>query len=188
MTFNSYTVIGSVLLFSLCGEWRVQTYAFSAQADQPKTHADTRVPDQVSALIRPILDLREESLRECGEPGVPSRCTDGDTYVRENERRKKRGELIYELTKENSANADESLVVLMCFYLGESQEETDAVISRGRRMLAYLNKYRRSDPIVRNPSYPGSMLKSPTAKAEDFTGALTAIKQRRHSTSDTPQG
>src|SRR5216684_6646206 len=78
------------------------------------------VPAQVAALLRPILDEKQK-----GAQHDESRLS----------------KLLYGLTQKQGHAADEALVVLMCFEVGESQEETDAVIGRGKRMLLLLNKY-----------------------------------------------
>jgi hypothetical protein len=77
---------------------------------------------------------------------------------------------------------------MMCFNMGESQEETDAVIARGRRMLPYLTKYRNVDPLIPGRTYPDSMLKSASSKGNAFDGAVNAINHGWHSTADNPEG
>lgn len=96
------------------------------------------------------------------------------------------GNLLYRLTRKKGSAADEALVVLMCFDVGESQEETDAVIARGKRMLPLINKYENRDPIVEGRSYPKVMLKGALIKDEAFRGAVKAIQHGWHSTSDNP--
>ena len=56
------------------------------------------------------------------------------------------GNLLYGLTQKKGRAAYEALAVLMCFYVGESQEETDAVIARDKRMLPLLKKYQDKNP------------------------------------------
>jgi hypothetical protein len=92
------------------------------------------------------------------------------------------------LVERKGPDADEALVVLMCFYVGESQEDEDAVISRGRRMLSYLNKYRRAIPSIPDRPYPDSMLKDASSKEDSFQGAVTAIKRGWRGTWDNPGG
>jgi hypothetical protein len=75
------------------------------------------VPAQVAELLRPILDEKQKSGQH-----DESRLSN----------------LLYGLTQKKGHLADEALVVLMCFDVGESQEETDAVIARGKRMLPLL--------------------------------------------------
>jgi hypothetical protein len=122
-----------------------------------------------------MLDLRQQSIMECGEVGKPSKCVDGELYTHEMERQRKFGESLSELTKKRGGSADEGLVVLMCFYLGESKEEADEVVRRGRRMLPYLKKYGDRVPAIPNRGYPSSMLHNPEDKTEYFKGVIRAI-------------
>jgi hypothetical protein len=125
------------------------------------------VPAQVAALLRPILDEKQK-----GGQHDESRLSN----------------LLYGLTQKKGRAANEALVVLMCFDLGESQEETDAVMARGRKMLPYLKKYRVGTPRVPGRTYPDSMLKGPSSKADTFEGAVKAINHGWHSTADNPEG
>jgi len=66
----------------------------------------------------------------------------------------------YPLTQKKGRFSDEALVVLMCFdIMGESQEETDEVIARDRKMPPYVEKYRKGDPKIAGRAYPDSLLK-----------------------------
>ena len=141
-----------------------------------------QVPENVAALIRPMLDLRQESVAECGEVGKPSRCIDGEFYTHEMERQRKFGEALHKLTEKRGSSADEALVVLICFYVGESEEEADAVIRRGRRMLLYLKKYEDRVPAIPNREYPSSMLHNSDDKIEYFKDVIKAIHKGRSST------
>ena len=126
------------------------------------------VPERVAALVRPILD--EENRLLSGQGG------DGH----------KLSNLLYALTQEKGRTANEALVVLMCFYTGESQEETDAVIARGPEMLSYLRKYQHRNPEIPNRSYPESMRKRATDRTSDFSGAIDAIRHGKRGTWDNP--
>jgi hypothetical protein len=129
------------------------------------------VPKQVAILLRPVLDELQKSRKE---PGAD---------------RSKVDERFYALTRKKGSPADESLVALMCFeIMGESQEDADAVIARGRKMLPYVEKYRVGDPRIHGRSYPASMLKSRSHKAKDFKGAIRAIKHGWRGTWDNPEG
>jgi hypothetical protein len=103
------------------------------------------VPELVAAIVRPILDLREESIADCGEPGMPTepKCLTGDGYDREQTRWWKVAEGVGAVIAQKGATADEAFVVLMCYYTGEYGDDIDAVINRGRRMLPYLQQYRK---------------------------------------------
>jgi hypothetical protein len=144
------------------------------------------VPEPVAHLIRPLLDLRQKSQRpeiNCPADADPTKCTDSNDDFENNFE-----ELLAKLSGRKDSVSDEALVVLMCFYLGESQEETDAVIGRGRRMLRYLNKYRYVTPHIPGRSYPGSMFKDHSVKADDFAGAIRAIQKGLRSTAENPEG
>src|SRR5215470_567130 len=128
------------------------------------------VPERVAKLVRPLLDWRQRSRRQ-------SEVSESD-FER----------LLLKLTARKDAASDEALVVVMCFYFGESQEDTDAVIARGHRMLKYLKKYRYATPSVPGRAYTNSLLKNPSLKADEFTGAIRAIQKGWHSTADNPEG
>lgn len=134
------------------------------------------VPMNVAMVVRPILDLRQESINQCGAPGMPSKCTNGDAYNRELAREKDFNDLMEKLITQKGPAVDEGLVVLMCFYVGESGEEVDSVVSRGRRMLPYLQKYQNQKPFIPDRMYTDSMLIDHGIKQEHFRYALHSIK------------
>jgi hypothetical protein len=126
---------------------------------------EVAVPESVGLLVRPILDEKQKgSLHD----------------------EHKLNALMYRLTQTSGQAADEALVVLMCFDTGESQEEADAVVSRGKKMLPVLQKYRNSTPAISERSYGSSMLKAQVNKAEIFDGVVKAINQGWHSTAENP--
>lgn len=92
--------------------------------------------------------------------------------------------LLNDLTRKRGRVADQALVVLMCFDLGESQEATDAVIARGKRMLPLLEKYQGTNSKVPGRTYSDSMLKGVSSKTDAFEGAVKAINHGWHSTAD----
>jgi hypothetical protein len=126
---------------------------------------EVAVPAQAAALVRPILDERQKGAQHEGS---------------------RRGNLLYGLTQKKGRAADEALVILMCFYMGESQEEADAVIARGKRMLPLLKKYQGKNPKIPGRTYPDSMLKGISSKDDAFEGAVRAINHGWHSTADNP--
>jgi hypothetical protein len=145
-----------------------------AQASAPKEASQSNgrtqsvdVPAQAAALVSPILDEIQK-----GTEHDESRL----------------GDLLYGLTQKKGRAADEALVVLMCFYVGESQEETDAVIGRGKRMLPLLKKYQHKNPKIGGRTYPDSMLKGISGKDDAFGGAIKAINHGWRSTADNPEG
>jgi hypothetical protein len=154
----------AVLSLALDGDAQSQSQKPISQSSRAQSVV---VPAQVAALIRPILDEEQKS-----GPHAEKRL----------------GNLLYGLTQKKGRVADEALVVLMCFYVGESQEETDAVIGRGRRMLPYLKKYGDGIPIIHGRRYPDSMLKGYSRKVDAFESAVQAIKKNLHSSADDPEG
>jgi hypothetical protein len=140
----------------------------AARAQKP---ANTAVPEDVAVLLRPVLDELQHYRTE-GE---------GDRHLVD--------EYFYAVTKKQGRFADEALVVLMCFdVMGESQEDTDSVIARGRRMLPFIEKYRNRKPAIAGRTYPDSLLKSSSQKQSDFQGAIKAIKHGWRGTWDNPEG
>jgi len=129
------------------------------------------VPEHVAILLRPVLDELQHYRTEGG----------GDRHLVD--------EYFYAVTKKQRRFADEALVVLMCFdVMGESQEDTDAVIARGRKMLPFIEKYRNRKPAIEGRTYPDSLLKSSSHKQSDFQGAIKAIKHGWRGTWDNPDG
>jgi hypothetical protein len=127
-------------------------------------HGTLLVPDAVAKKIIPLLD----SLRD-------QRDVEG-SFER----------VIRNLYKSNDPVSDEAMVVLMCFYVGESQEEIDLVLARGKRMVPLLRKYMYTTPGFRNRHYPDSMLKPFVDKTESFQGTYDGIKTGERSTADDP--
>ena len=128
------------------------------------------VPKPVALLVQPILDEKFKYLSN--KEHYSSRL----------------GNLIYSLTKNKKDAADEALVVLMCYKLGESQEDMSEVIARGKKMIVYLKKYQKMNPVISNRNYPNSMLKNDQSKADDFDGAIDAINKGLRGTWDNPEG
>jgi len=117
------------------------------------------IPESVALLIRPILDGHYK-------------FSTGEYNYRTLENNV--SNLLYSLIKNESAVADEALVVLTCFYIGESQEDSSEVISRGTRMLTYLGKYKNKYPIIPDSNYPNSMRRN---NNYNFEVMIMAIKQ-----------
>jgi hypothetical protein len=155
----------------------------TSAASSEKAHVVV-LSEQVAGLVKLLLDLREQSINECGEPGSPSKCIGGEAYDHERVRTRRFEELLHGLTRQPGKSGDEALVTLMCFYIGESEEELDAVIKRGKRMLPLLEKYKQNTPVIRDKRYPHSMYKASASKKEYFDGAIEAIKAGRHSSAE----
>ena len=161
-----------LILAALCLLRPSYSHARSPQPARTSKGTERRViiPERVAKLVRPLLDWLEKSKQQ------------PETGESELER------LLPKLAARQDTASDEALVVVMCFYFGESQEDTDAVIARGHRMLKYLKKYRYASPSVPGRAYTNSLLKNPSLKADDFTGAVRAIQKGWHSTADNPEG
>jgi hypothetical protein len=160
------------LIFLLCSVSTLLPVAAQPQSSvkKPSSHSyggaqSVAVPAKAAALLRPILDEMQK-----GTEHDESRL----------------GNLLYGLTQKKGRAADEALVVLMCFYVGESQEETDAVIARGKKMLPLLKKYQDKNPRIPGRTYPDSMLTGLSAKDDAFEGAVKSINHGWHSTADNP--
>jgi hypothetical protein len=94
---------------------------------------------------------------------------------------------IVALVKSHDRASDEALVVLLCFYVGESQEEADGVIARGKKMYPLLKKYRYRTPELPGRSYR-QLLQPENIKRDNFEGAVTAIRKGLRGTWDNPEG
>jgi hypothetical protein len=55
-------------------------------------------------------------------------------------------------------------------------------------MLPLLRKYQDKNPKIPDRTYPDSMLKGISSKADAFEGAVKAINHGWHSTADNPEG
>jgi hypothetical protein len=133
-------------------------------------HGGVVVPESVAVLIRPILDERQKLLS--GERHDEHQLN----------------QLLYALRHKQGRDADEGLVILMCFDLGESQEVEDAVIARGPQMLPDLNQYLDQVPAVSGRTYPDRMTKGALSKSDAFLGAIQAINRGRKSSGENPRG
>src|SRR5882672_3125404 len=69
------------------------------EAPSPAPAIAEVVPEDVVQIVRPMLDIRQQTLEECGAPGTPSKCIDGEAYDREQGRQKKYSDALYQLTQ-----------------------------------------------------------------------------------------
>jgi len=151
--------------------------ALSTVAAQQSGKQPVPIPEEVAALVRPILDLRQQSTTDCGQAGERETCRTGIGFEREKKRWWNIGKGIGGLASQKTAAADEALVVLMCYYTGESGDNEDAVINRGRRELPYFHKYWKSDPVIPKRQYSDSIRLRRDAKEESFRTAVSAIRK-----------
>ncbi len=81
------------------------------------------------------------------------------------------------LFQTKTKTADEALVVLMNFYIGESlgDDLLHQITARGKRMLRLLLKYRDAHVIFPERKYPPSLLLAPDVKKENFDEAIKSV-------------
>ena len=105
------------------------------------------VPPAVAKLVVPILDAMVE---------VERAETEGRSSI---ELQNRLGRLLTRLFVDRTPFADEALVVLTQFYIGESNSEDCAheITSRGKRMLPHLRRYRQNLARISNRTYPSSL-------------------------------
>jgi len=135
------------------------------------------VPKSTADLITPILDLRYESILKCGT-GKDSRCAKGPAADLDLARWNKIEMLVAQLMKNNTPSADRAVVLLLQYYVGES-ESTDLITSvttRGKRVLPYLVKYRDLVPRIAGKIYPDSMLTDRELRLTEFDEAIREVK------------
>jgi hypothetical protein len=143
-----------LLLVSFCFALFLRATAETQSIPGPSGSGNPQVivPESVAVLVRPILDEKQRS---------------------GSHEQSRLNNLMSALIGKGGRSADEALVVLMCFDIGESHE--DSVIERGRRMLPLLNKYREKSPRMQHRSYPDSMLRGVSNKNDAFNLAGRAI-------------
>jgi hypothetical protein len=139
------------------------------------------VPEASAKLARPILDLQKAWLECSGHHNVAS-CD----FAAQTERQSRMSRLLYDLSRNETTPADQALAVLTCFQIGESQEEADAIIARGRRMIPLVERYRKASPVLLDRDYPSSMARKD--KQQHFKGLTDAIEHHRRGTWDDPEG
>ena len=95
------------------------------------------------------------------------------------------GELLGHLSEDRSPLADEALVVLFSYYLGESNGEdlVHEVTVRGRRMLPFLTKYRHHAVQIPGHLYSASMRLPPKVRDSFFQEAISTIEKESPRTS-----
>ncbi len=124
-------------------------------------------PKEVQVLLKPILDLRAKAESSQGEQQQSA-------FVQSEK-------LISNLFQKKSRAADEALVVLMNFYVGESLQ-TDLlhqVTTRGKRMLPLLLKYEQAPVVFPRLKYPKSLLVADDVRKKSFDDAIEAVKTGR---------
>lgn len=135
--------------------------------------SDVAVPEPAAALVRPILDLQQESIAECGAQVNNPICATGDAFDRQQDREERIWELVVNLSEHaGGPHVDEAFVVLACFRIEVANEVSDAIIDRGPAMLPLISKYRHHRPVVPRRSYPSAMLRG---DADDRLDAVARL-------------
>lgn len=135
------------LLMILVTACTLAGYQRPANAEKRKLE----VPHAVALRVQPILDAMV---------AVRKAQAKGSTTFQEEWRV---GKLTGRVLRDMSPAGCESLVVLTHFYIGEATgEDLDHEITkRGRRMLPYLQKYRRAQVYFADRHYPDSIRLDP---------------------------
>ena len=130
----------------------------------PNASAPIPLPKGVQALLEPILDLRAEAESSAGE--------------KQQVAFEKSEKLVAGLFKVKSKNADQALVVLMNFYVGESLQAdlVHEVTLRGKRMLPLLVKYRQESVTFTDRKYPQSLSLAGDIRQRDFDNAINSVR------------
>jgi hypothetical protein len=121
-------------------------------------------PRDVQELVKPILDICAEAKASQGE--------------HQNGAFWQAAKLIGTLTQMRTKASDEALVVLMNFYVGESTggDVLHQVTVRGKRMLPLLLKYRNSQVVFSNRTYPSSLLLALDVRKQNFDDAINNVR------------
>ena len=154
--------------------------AIAVDAEQTSARETIEVPQTVAVLISPILDIEAESLRLCRST-KPQSCTEGREREEEAARSAEVERLTTDLLHRKGSTANEALVVLLCYYIGEGNGEDllFSTTSRGRQMLSPLRKYARHTPRISNRSYPDGLRLSLDTKKHIFDLAIDSIEHGR---------
>jgi hypothetical protein len=136
-------------------------------ATQTSAASTIVVPRKVASLLVPILDLLTVAMTK-----HPVDESEGSALWRSSE-------LLGHLFDDQSPAADEALVVLFNYYLGESNGEdlVQSVTTRGPRMLPILQKYRCCAVQISGRAYPNSIRLPDLVKASFFQEAIELIQQ-----------
>lgn len=121
-------------------------------------------PRSVESLVVPILDLRAQAESSQGE-AQQSAFTKSE-------------KLTGKLFQMHTRAADEALVLLMNFYVGEALQSdlVHEITKRGKRMLPLLLKYEPDAIHFSKRSYPASLLVAKDVRSDEFQTAIQAVK------------
>ena len=121
-------------------------------------------PRSVESLVVPILDLRAQAESSQGE-AQQSAFTKSE-------------KLTGKLFQMHTRAADEALVLLLNFYVGEALQSdlVHEITKRGKRMLPLLLKYDHDAVRFSKRVYPASLLVAEDVRADEFQTAIQAVK------------
>ena len=126
------------------------------------------VPPRVTKLILPILDAMQQAF-------------DGPHPLNEQEGSPlwNAGVMMGKLFDNKSPASDEALVVLLYYYLGESngEDQFQEIICRGNRMLPYLRKYQLLSPEILQRHYSKEVLLERKTVSEKFKDIADEINK-----------
>lgn len=134
------------------------------------THGGVVVPASVVKLVRPILDEKQ-------------RLASGEVHD-ENQL----NHPLSRITKEHSSDADEALVVLMWFDLGNSLKGEDPVIARGRSMPPLSAEVRGPSPCDSGADLPGDDDPGSAIQNRRFRSRDSDNQSRPEGAGGQPQG
>ena len=155
---KSYRFLLLKIIVIVCGIWAAQP-ALTAQ--------EIQVPDKPATLVKPILDAMRLAVKK-----QPVDESEGSPFWHS-------GELLGRLFKDRSRASDEALIVLLSYYLGESNggDLVDEITERGRRMLPYLERYECCLARIPGRQYPDRMVLPSEVRRSLFEEAITNIKK-----------
>lgn len=121
-------------------------------------------PRSVESLVVPILDLRAQAESSQGK-------AQQSAFTRSEK-------LTGKLFQMHTRAADEALVLLLNFYVGEALQSdlVHEITKRGKRMLPLLAKYQDDAVHFSKRSYPASLLVAKDVRSDEFQTAIQAVK------------
>lgn len=140
----------------------ISTTSFGQAKDARTIH----VPRTASALVIPILDAMDEAIQH-----QPIEESEGSPFWRAST-------LLGRLFANHTRPADEALVVLFSYYLGESNGEDliAETVNRGRRMLPFLRRYQHRDVHILGKNYSELTRRQAGAHDSLFDEAIKEIE------------
>jgi hypothetical protein len=127
-------------------------------------------PDLGTARARAILDARVVCLKMPHQSGAEWSAAE-----------RKLETLLWNLFRDEKSSADEAMVILLNYYLGEANGEDllHQVTVRGKRMLPLLRKYRRLSPPCQQIGDPPGLVLPVEVKRREFKTAIDYISRDR---------